>query len=557
VNASTLTFADRNIDLNVRNLGTINLQAGVSFNGLFTNEGDLRINADTAIDNLGFISGSISGPGHLTNGGEFFWSGGEFSGLGSLTTTGVTILDSESTKSLSSTTWFNSGTVDILGGNLFLCEANITNQVGGTMNFLASNFRIETESRTESRTESFINAGTLNFDSFGNDAAVTNGESGFITIAGLNTIDAVFDNRGSVNINSGFLDISNGSSVDGGDTGAYNIATGASLDFSGGTREWNTGVSFSRSGSLQINGVVNNNGAVNLSRDIGGEGTINNNTSGVITANGVDRTDTFNPLLNNFGTLDISGSDSYTLALMNSPSNNGIVNIAESNTLRLNADYTNNGVLTGKGKIDVGDFFGQDESLVPNTLINNGILRPGASPGTMEIVGNLDLTPSSVLDIELGGTSPGLFDVLTVSGNANLAGTLNTLPFGGFMPNNGDDFGFLSAPTLNGTFSTVNSPAAFLSSLTYGPNAITLTALLNGVEPPLVRPPTPPIDSSLLTTLDFSDLPNTGTDGFAAANFNALLQFAPSALIGDGSGSELYLGDPLTGDLRDARLLCN
>ena len=346
--------------------------------------------------------------------------------------------------------------------------------------------------------------------------------NGTINLNGGTIFTSLFTNNGAVNAISGTTEFRGG--------GAFNdvteINSGATVNFV--------------SGIYTINGEVNNSGVVNLSRDIGGEGTINN--FGIITANGVDRTDTFSPILNNFGTLNVVGSDSYTLELFG-VTNTGTINVADTNTLRLFSGLTNEGVLTGKGTIDVGE----------GTLINRGTIRPGASPGTLTIVGNLDLTPTSVLDIELASTAPGLFDVLNVSGNVNLAGILNVLQFGNYTASNGDIFGFFNAGLLNGTFSTVTSPATFRSALGYGSNGITLTTF-----PFVPMPPAPPIDPSLLTTLDFSKLPNTGSgSGSPAGNFNALLEFAPSALIGSGINAEFYLGEPLSGEKRDARLLCN
>lgn len=480
------------------------------------------------------------------------WLGGDIFGSGLLTTTGnSTLLSPEGPLNLIGASWNNRGTINI-SGELALFVDNdgnvpvFTNQAGGVVN--SSGFTITGEEGTER----FVNAGTLTLSSQG---------SAFI--------DTLFDNSGTVTLNSFSTLRISGSGTD---TGTYNIGDRAALEFSG-MRTWNTGVSFTRPGTLTINGVVNNNGAVNLSRRIVGEGIINNTAQGVITVNGSDRTDTFTPTLNNFGTLNVAG-DLYTLELLNSSSNAGTLNIGENNTLSLRFDYANNGILTGKGMV----------RLAEGTLTNNGTIRPGTSSGTLTILGNLVLGATSVLDIDLGGTAPGLFDVINIEGSASLAGTVNALPSNGYVGSIGDNFKFLNAASVNGVFNTVNSPTAFTAMPRYGTSFAALTVSSLAPPPrvmptPSIRtlPQTPPPDPTLIaSTLGFSPLPNTGS-GSGANNaagtnnltssspsaFNALLEAAPSAAIGaDGNNlraafnPELYLSYPFSGDDRDARLLC-
>lgn len=133
--------------------------------------------------------------------------------------------------------------------------------------------------------------------------------------------------------------------------------------------------------------------------------------------------------------------------------------------------------------------------------------------------------PSSVLDIELGGATAGLFDVLNVSGNASLAGTVNILQSGGYVARAGDRFGILNAASVSGTFGAVISPAVYRVTPVYG------------------------------ASFDAAQ---------TASFFNALLDSAPTAAIGldDGglliqqSSDEAFLSEALSTDARDARLLC-
>ena len=141
--------------------------------------------------------------------------------------------------------------------------------------------------------------------------------------------------------------------------------------------------------------------------------------------------------------------------------------------------------------------------------------------------------------------------MLNVSGPVTLAGTLNALSFGGYVASVGDSLNFLNVSSLGGVFASVNSPA-FNSALTYGLKGISLAASPFTVVPQ-VMPPAPPIDPTLLVSLNFSKLPNAGSGDNSLGDFNALLQLAPTALI----GGELNLGGSLSGEARDARLLCN
>ena len=66
-------------------------------------------------------------------------------------------------------------------------------------------------------------------------------------------------------------------------------------------------------------------------------------------------------------------------------------------------------------------------------MTNAGTLRPGASPGTLTIAGNLTLTPTSLLDIEIEGTGADQHDLIHVTGTAALGGTVNVLLPGSYQ----------------------------------------------------------------------------------------------------------------------------
>lgn len=159
-------------------------------------------------------------------------------------------------------------------------------------------------------------------------------------------------------------------------------------------------------------------------------------------------------------------------------SNSGTVNVS-AGTLDLSGGYTDAGgslVLAG------GNLTAPAAGLVLNTgqlsgvgtvtgnLIHNGTLNVGSSPGTMTIAGDLTLGAGSTLNIELGGTTQGVnYDLLQVTGTANLNGTMNVTLFGGFVPAAGNLFDVITYASRTGDFATINPPAG--ASLTATPNA--------------------------------------------------------------------------------------
>jgi Ca2+-binding RTX toxin-like protein len=81
-------------------------------------------------------------------------------------------------------------------------------------------------------------------------------------------------------------------------------------------------------------------------------------------------------------------------------------------------------------------------SITGNLQNVSGIVSPGLSVGNLTIDGNYQQETNAVLNLEIGGTTPTLYDQLIVSGNVNLfSGTTFELNFvDGFSPTIGDQF---------------------------------------------------------------------------------------------------------------------
>ena len=174
-------------------------------------------------------------------------------------------------------------------------------------------------------------------------------------------------------------------------------------------------------------------------------------------------------------------SNGLTAITATALTNNGTLTLeASSSLLRFDASTVVNGsgaiVLTngGKAEISTGQSVtnGNAHSLQGTgtiqidsgaTLINNGIIAPGASPGLLSFEGNLQLGSSSNLSIEIGGTNQGTdYDLLEKSdaGVLTLNGSLTVRLINNFIPASTDTFTITTSHNaLAGAFTNVSSGA--------------------------------------------------------------------------------------------------
>ena len=127
---------------------------------------------------------------------------------------------------------------------------------------------------------------------------------------------------------------------------------------------------------------------------------------------------------------------------------------------------------------------------VRGAVTNGGVVAPGASAGTLNL--SAHYTQSGELAVEIGGTTPGTgHDVLAVTSNAVLAGTLRVSLIDGFNPAAGQSFTVLTAGAVSGTFDTTNLPALAGGldwQVSYAGNVVSLGVLATGG--PVVGPVT-------------------------------------------------------------------
>jgi hypothetical protein len=123
--------------------------------------------------------------------------------------------------------------------------------------------------------------------------------------------------------------------------------------------------------------------------------------------------------------------------------NDGIMHVAADTTAQFD------GLVNGAGDIAGG-----------GTSVFNGGFSPGNSPGLVTIAGDAIFGNTNTLQIEIAGLAPGTgYDVVDVSDDAFLDGTLDVDFLSGFSPTAGDSFDVLFAQILHGTFASTLLPA--------------------------------------------------------------------------------------------------
>ena len=152
----------------------------------------------------------------------------------------------------------------------------------------------------------------------------------------------------------------------------------------------------------------------------------------------------------------------------------GAGSLANSSNIMVTAP----GILSVTGRTDATLTLSMNQYLrgngtVRGAVTNLGVVAPGLSAGRLSVTGTYSQAGS--LEIELGGTTPGSgHDVLAVSSNATLGGTLAVSLIDAFEPTIGNAFTVLTAWAVSGTFDSTNLPAGSWT-VDYLANAVVLT----------------------------------------------------------------------------------
>ncbi|MGB8543009.1 MAG: hypothetical protein WCD49_15370 [Candidatus Acidiferrales bacterium] len=397
---------------------------------------------------------------------ENFTDGNAITNLNTIATGGIFDIISQSfTTSTAAGNFTVNGTLDVGSGAKFIVNStdSLTNfsgttltggafNVTGTLEFAGANIVNNDASITLTGTKALIENSTNSANAL---AGFDNNESGgtFALATKANfTTAGTFTNSGTLNIGSG---------------STFAVGTGGTgtlTNFSGSTL---TGGTYIVAGTLQFDGANIVTNAANI--------TLSGTTPLIKDQNG-------NNALANFATNSSSGSFTLTsdakITTAGAFSNAGSVLINKGSTFTVggNANYTQtagsttvNGSLTlgsaASVNISGGDLFG-DAGTITGSVNASGsaIVDPGdgiGGLGDIKVTQNYTQASTASLDIDLGGTAANtLYDVLDVTGNAGLGGTLNVDLVNGYAPKVNASFTILNygSDTTDSEFSAVNLP---------------------------------------------------------------------------------------------------
>jgi uncharacterized repeat protein (TIGR01451 family) len=486
--------------------GTMSIQSGSSMTGTGTlrlSGGTTSIQVPLTLPFLALEGGTLAGSGNLVLGAGGFWNSGTINGPGQIELAAGKTFDINGGMLTLDRVFRNKGTLrfqtascGIFGSNAasilndsvteFLVDASIWIGFGnsGTVNVNgfqatfnnvvtgAGNWNLGTGSvlwmsfATAISGGSISGTGTLLLGSSPSDikASVNLTSPGKLIIDGGATFNASTVTVPSLEMRTGTLDGSSAINLTG---GAVSIWKGGTIAGSG-AFAIPAGVTFTIDGSL---------GAMTLARNLTNDGTIDYNATNALSFSGATLTNagTFNV----HNSTAIGGSGTFT--------NNGtFVKLGGAGTMNFAPAFTNSNTVTassghvgfdngytqsaGTTTLDGGHIGGLGSSVVlnggilrgngtiPADLVNNATIRPGMSPGIINVNADYTQGATGVLEIELAGASPAQYDRLAVSGNATLDGTLNVTFLGGYLPAGGETYDVLTFSSKSGDFATKNLP---------------------------------------------------------------------------------------------------
>ena len=427
------------------NQGTHSISGAVSVAALDLSGGVVNFPAPVTASGTVNLSypGTLGGAGTLSITGGLNWTGGTMNGNGT-TVIGPGGVLTINTSSGAVALGTNGGTGRTLENQSASTASVYTGTYavefwgGGTFhNAAGAQFKVDAASAnrafaSQTGTNSFVNDGTV----------VKTGSNTW-------TENVPCINNGVLDIQAGTLDIVGTFANFAGTTltgGTYKVA---------GTLKFANANIVTNAASIILDGTA----SAIINRNTGGNGIAN--LAGITAAGGLT-------LKNNKG-----------LTTPGALANAGQTRMESGGTLIVNGAYNqlggsltlDSGALqaTGGANITAGTA-GGNGTITANT-INAGSLRPGLSPGLLNVNGDYTQTTGGSMEIEIGGLPPGIggYDRLAVTGTATLAGTLTVSLYGGFQPEVGDTFDIVTAGTVTGAFTTTNLPLNFGGDCDAGP----------------------------------------------------------------------------------------
>lgn len=311
--------------------------------------------------------------------------------------------------------------------------------------------------------------------------SVSSDGNGYLAYANNSAGVATVSGEGSLWKMANNLYIGGNSSGPGG-SGQLRIRDGGTVG-AGTITLWNTGI-LSLGADANLNGPFTVEGGaietgdnITFAKDftIGAGGVFvrtygfNPTFSGVISGlGGLSKIGTFTG--SGLGTLTLTGANTYT-----GPTSVSFGKLVVNGSITSAVTVNGNGTFGGTGTVN------------GITIKSGGIVSPGNSAGKLTVQGNYTQENGGILNVELGGTTPGTsFDQVAVGGSASINGTLNLSLIDGFRPVVGQTFAILTSSSATGNFSTINSSGFTVrSDVTNAGIVLTITS----VDPSLADAP--------------------------------------------------------------------
>ncbi|HPA47788.1 MAG TPA: hypothetical protein PK395_18640, partial [bacterium] len=469
--------------------------------------GTFSVNASVPAQSFLLSGGTLTGAGTLTVSGSLSWSGGTMAGEGktAVASGGTFSLYGGDYKYLNQRTIDNSGTATWSDNGHIRCDNGpvFNNLAGGV-------FEIRNDRsfyRNGTVTPVFNNAGTV-------QKTTGTGSSRFE--------NTVFTNTGVVQTQSGSLYFSGEFTSEGEvnplggttiqfDQGTFVFNEGTSCTGEGWIYQSNSSLAIttpiSAPNFILENGTLSGYGSLDISGTFDwrsgtmrGLGSTNIGPGGTLSINGGGTKRISQRTLSNAGTATWTGSSDIRIAngadirnlngatfdvqvnrnfyfdggAVSTFSNAGtfIKSNGEGSFKFDHVDFTNSGVLqitAGQTFVFAGESLHNEQTgIIRGTgtldarsvlFTNSGTINPGSSTGILNILGNLSQYPTGVIDISIGGMTPGeQFDQLVISGALELDGSLYLHLLDNFEPLLEDLFSVITCGSLTGRFQGFSLP---------------------------------------------------------------------------------------------------
>jgi hypothetical protein len=339
---------------------------------------------------------------------------------------------------------------------------NLTNDNGQTafylpwVSALTGHFTVANNSSLTNLVLGSLTAVSGNIGVNGNTAVGTIDLSSLVSVGSVaisGNVSATTINVGSLQSATGSVTIGNNVAVGTVDLASLQSVTGSVSIENNNTAGTVALGSLTTSGSIGVNGN-GSAGSVDLGSLVAvtGSVTIANNAS----ATNVD--------------LDSLGSIGGDLTIVSNSANA----VVELNSLTTFGNDTNETTLTLDGTVSVTNGLTLEtnatlagSSTLDGSVTNNGTISPGASPGRIDITGNLKLANTSRMHLELGGFAAGQFDRINVAQSVTLGGALSVRLINHFtsMMTNGASFTLLTAGSpFIGAFANIADGGTLVTS---------------------------------------------------------------------------------------------